>query len=275
MTSASAPRRSADRDGSERVDPVVAALAAVASATPVLLLVDDAEALGPAAADDLASLIALAPAGLLLVVAHREAMTGTPLAAVLAKIEGVPHAKTVTLEPWTLGETSSALSAVVGLLDPAEVAALHDAAGGNPARVTELAAAARSGRTLDDIVASAQPFKGLVPYGQGDAEVFFGRDDDVALVLGRLAGSRMLTVTGPSGAGKSSLVRGRAAPGARPGCTARQRDMADHRGRSRSRRPGGGQTGHRRTTRRRLLGAVHRSGRRAVADGARRSPPCG
>jgi class 3 adenylate cyclase len=199
--------RGAHAPRTEDLDPVVAALAVVAAATPALLLVDDAEALGRVAADELAALIALAPDGLMLVVAHREAVVGSPLAAILAKIEGLPHATAVSLAPWTPEETAAAVRSVVAGLDRSASAALHDASGGNPARVTELAAAARSGRSLDDVVRSAQPFKGLVPYGQTDAEVFFGRDDDVAVLLGRLAHHRFLTVTGPSGAGKSSLVR--------------------------------------------------------------------
>ncbi|MGE0509051.1 MAG: AAA family ATPase [Acidimicrobiia bacterium] len=212
----------ADRSGTERLDPVVAGLAAVAFTSPVLLLVDDAEALGAASADDLASLVELAPACLLLVLAHREPMAGTPLEAVLSKLDGLPNATAVTLSPWTPAETSAALVAVIPGLDPAGSATLHEVAAGNPARVTELAASARSGRPLAEVVRSAQPFKGLVPYGQGDAEVFFGRDDDVALLLGRLAsGRRVLTVTGPSGAGKSSLVRAGLLPalarGALPG----------------------------------------------------------
>jgi WD40 repeat protein/DNA-binding SARP family transcriptional activator len=51
------------------------------------------------------------------------------------------------------------------------------------------------------------PYLGLVPYDVGDADGFFGRDDDVAACLRRLAEGGVLTVTGPSGSGKSSLVR--------------------------------------------------------------------
>ncbi|MCO8269874.1 winged helix-turn-helix domain-containing protein [Actinoplanes sp. TRM 88003] len=51
------------------------------------------------------------------------------------------------------------------------------------------------------------PYLGLVPYDVGDAEAFFGREDDIAAGLERLAATGVLVVVGPSGGGKSSLVR--------------------------------------------------------------------
>jgi DNA-binding SARP family transcriptional activator/WD40 repeat protein len=51
------------------------------------------------------------------------------------------------------------------------------------------------------------PYPGLVAYAVDDADMFFGRDADVAACLRRLATVRMLAVVGPSGSGKSSLAR--------------------------------------------------------------------
>lgn len=51
------------------------------------------------------------------------------------------------------------------------------------------------------------PYLGLVAYDIVDADGFFGRDEDVAACLRRLAVSGVLTVMGPSGCGKSSFVR--------------------------------------------------------------------
>lgn len=51
------------------------------------------------------------------------------------------------------------------------------------------------------------PYLGLVPYDVDDADVFFGREDEVASCLRSLAEVGVLTVAGPSGSGKSSLVR--------------------------------------------------------------------
>lgn len=58
------------------------------------------------------------------------------------------------------------------------------------------------------------PYRGLQPFTEDDAELYFGRDDLVDFVLDRLAGvarladgPRLVPVVGVSGAGKSSLLR--------------------------------------------------------------------
>ncbi|MGW0194060.1 nSTAND1 domain-containing NTPase [Nonomuraea sp. NPDC003201] len=55
------------------------------------------------------------------------------------------------------------------------------------------------------------PYRGLAPFDERDAEVFYGREQATAQLAGMLAGRldppSMLVVTGPSGAGKSSLLR--------------------------------------------------------------------
>jgi WD40 repeat protein len=67
----------------------------------------------------------------------------------------------------------------------------------------------------------ACPFKGLVAFDVGDADVFFGRERLVAEMVGRMAGSSFLGVVGPSGSGKSSAIRAGLLPalaaGALPG----------------------------------------------------------
>jgi serine/threonine protein kinase len=51
------------------------------------------------------------------------------------------------------------------------------------------------------------PYPGLQAFQESDAERFFGRADQVARVVGRLATQPLLAIVGPSGAGKSSFVR--------------------------------------------------------------------
>ncbi|MFI5695202.1 BTAD domain-containing putative transcriptional regulator [Kribbella sp. NPDC051586] len=51
------------------------------------------------------------------------------------------------------------------------------------------------------------PYPGLKPYDVGDADTFFGRDEDIAACLRKLSDTSVLVVAGPSGSGKSSLVR--------------------------------------------------------------------
>ena len=50
------------------------------------------------------------------------------------------------------------------------------------------------------------PYRGLEAFTAGDADVFLGREDDVARLRGMVRGRLLTIVTGPSGVGKSSLV---------------------------------------------------------------------
>ena len=51
------------------------------------------------------------------------------------------------------------------------------------------------------------PYKGLQPFAEGDAEDFFGREALVERLLGTIAaGGRLVALVGPSGSGKSSIV---------------------------------------------------------------------
>jgi WD40 repeat protein len=60
----------------------------------------------------------------------------------------------------------------------------------------------RHGPTIED-----NPFRGLAPYTQMHAPLFFGRDAEVAAFVERLRHEPVLTVVGPPGAGKSSFVQ--------------------------------------------------------------------
>jgi WD40 repeat protein/class 3 adenylate cyclase len=51
------------------------------------------------------------------------------------------------------------------------------------------------------------PYKGLEPFQPDDADLFFGREELVVELVGRLEEAPLLAVVGPSGSGKSSLVR--------------------------------------------------------------------
>ena len=51
------------------------------------------------------------------------------------------------------------------------------------------------------------PYPGLLAYDVTDAELFFGRENDIANCLRRLETAGVLAVVGPSGSGKSSLLR--------------------------------------------------------------------
>lgn len=50
------------------------------------------------------------------------------------------------------------------------------------------------------------PYKGLVPYTDDDAAMFFGRDAERSIIVANLRSSRFTLLYGPSGVGKSSVV---------------------------------------------------------------------
>lgn len=51
------------------------------------------------------------------------------------------------------------------------------------------------------------PYRGLMPFSEADAGVFYGRGETTAKLAARLEHDGPVVVTGPSGAGKSSLIR--------------------------------------------------------------------
>src|SRR4029077_2643501 len=51
------------------------------------------------------------------------------------------------------------------------------------------------------------PYPGLRPFVTEESHLFFGRDQQVAELVGRLERNRFVAVLGVSGSGKSSLVR--------------------------------------------------------------------
>lgn len=81
----------------------------------------------------------------------------------------------------------------------------------------ETGRAAATGRAIE----VTNPYKGLRPFDEPDADDFFGRERMVERVVTRMAedadGSRFVAVVGPSGSGKSSLVRAGVIPALRRG----------------------------------------------------------
>ncbi|RNL70060.1 hypothetical protein [Streptomyces sp. I6] len=60
------------------------------------------------------------------------------------------------------------------------------------------------------------PYAGLRPFREQDAQWFFGREQLVEELVGRLARQRFIVLLGASGSGKSSLLRAGLAPALRP-----------------------------------------------------------
>ena len=57
-----------------------------------------------------------------------------------------------------------------------------------------------------EISSSVNPYKGLRPFAEADADDFFGRDEVAHAIRDALAVRRLVAVVGPSGSGKSSVV---------------------------------------------------------------------
>ncbi len=76
---------------------------------------------------------------------------------------------------------------------------------------------AEVGPGLVAAAAEACPYRGLEAFREEDADLFFGREEDVARVVERLRVTRFLAVLGPSGSGKSSLVSAGLVPALRAG----------------------------------------------------------
>ncbi len=60
--------------------------------------------------------------------------------------------------------------------------------------------------------AAGNPYKGLLAYDLGDADLFFGRADDIRQLFDRLRQSRLTILQAESGAGKTSLLGAGIAP---------------------------------------------------------------
>ncbi len=50
------------------------------------------------------------------------------------------------------------------------------------------------------------PYKGIAPYSEDDAAFFFGRDDEIRIIMSNLVAYRLTLVYGPSGVGKSLFL---------------------------------------------------------------------
>lgn len=120
-----------------------------------------------------------------------------------------------------------------GRLHPAIDTVLQQATAKRPSdRFPDMLAFAQALQALDDdhsaIVAVPQrlslpdeavenPYKGLRPFQEADADLFYGREALIAKLCHHLQENRFLAVVGPSGSGKSSVVKAGVLPALRSG----------------------------------------------------------
>ncbi|MFB4278951.1 AAA family ATPase [Nonomuraea sp. MTCD27] len=115
------------------------------------------------------------------------------------------------------GWPARVLLIVVGYVNPAALPLLRRAAhdvvvftgAGSLDRLRGLAAGLDTTSIAHD--SRMAPYRGLAPFTEADAELFYGREQEVDRLVAALAGrspvAGLLMVTGASGAGKSSLLR--------------------------------------------------------------------
>jgi WD40 repeat protein/transcriptional regulator with XRE-family HTH domain len=110
-------------------------------------------------------------------------------------------------------DTAGLLADALGLAEPARGLFVAAALGRGPAGDV---LAARDGSTPGPAQRAGRgargcPYRGLLPFGESDAEVFYGRErlaaELAAKLTARAAGGGLVVVTGASGSGKSSLLR--------------------------------------------------------------------
>ncbi len=68
-------------------------------------------------------------------------------------------------------------------------------------------AGAPAPRTTPSPAEELEPYVGLRPFRRGDADRYFGRDEEVQALVEQVGRTGIVAVVGPSGVGKSSLVR--------------------------------------------------------------------
>jgi hypothetical protein len=206
-------------------DRVERALVALAAAHPLAVLVDDADLLDEASAAVVGRL-ATGSAPMTLVLAHRLPEPGSPLAALLAKVGdgGVDEVEVAPLGPEASATLAAAVAgpgaadALAGAAGAAAAAAtMQPVTGGRPSLLVVLGRQLdRAGGDLAVAAALTQPYRGMLPFGAAERDLFFGRTAMVSRCLEQLSGSGSLVLVGNSGSGKSSLLRAGVLPALDP-----------------------------------------------------------
>jgi len=130
-----------------------------------------------------------------------------PVEAILETTAGLPAAVHRMVAQWAQGEAARRLGVATSraAAGRVELRAMEEAV---ETTVIDLQGAREWARSLgDQVVREGCPFKGLMTFEVGDADLFFGRERLTAELVARLAGSSFLGVVGSSGSGKSSAVR--------------------------------------------------------------------
>lgn len=185
-------------------DALVHALCSVAARNPTLLVLDDVEAV-----DDQ-----------VLAVVDAAQHLGARLLVVGVCRDGGgrfrwERATRLVVDGLNRGEVVTLVDQIApGAVPPSDVT-VKEVTGGIPRHVIDAARQLAESRTDDGplneaarrlLAARSCPYRGLAAFGEEDHTLWFGRDDLLATVLGRLDRARLVALVGASGSGKSSLL---------------------------------------------------------------------
>ena len=217
-------------DRGEMTSAVIGFITRAAAAQPVLLVLDDLQDASVPTLQLIAGLAkAAAPGLMLLALSRRDDELGDVAGVERIVLDGLAVEGAAQLVRSRLAMLPDPLRVDVDVEDIA--ASVVSETGGNPQHVLEVIdhVISAGGLSADQetqraaVVAAAAetcPYKGLLAFQPEDAEIFFGRDEDVAALLSRLASQHLLAVVGASGSGKSSIVRAGVLPALRRGALA-------------------------------------------------------
>ncbi|HET8931778.1 MAG TPA: AAA family ATPase [Acidimicrobiales bacterium] len=194
------------------LDDVDAFLVALAAEKRVILMLDDADMCDQQTVALLDALLARRSA-LTVVLSHRSIDDTNALGALSAEPRGPGDAHEIRLDPLDHDETIRLVSADLQRcdlphpdLDDAASATIHEATSGRPERILAFAHHFAAFQDLATAVALTQPYKGLIPFGDGDRSLFFGRTALIDRCVTHFAERGVLVLVGNSGSGKSSLL---------------------------------------------------------------------
>lgn len=217
----------ASRPGRERGSRALEDAGAAADGAILVLPVDDAQALTPAAARGLAGLVRNAEGALRLVLAFDEAPEPALAAALGGSLREVPleeplsEAEVARYVDARL-ERAGASEALRRRIVTGEAARLHAQSGGNPGRLNRLAADLRAAAPADDSAAREAPGEAAAslsltalprdPFGPTAAASLYQARSFSERILGSierelLRGRQAVLLRGPGGIGKTTLLR--------------------------------------------------------------------
>jgi DNA-binding SARP family transcriptional activator/WD40 repeat protein len=137
--------------------------------------------------------------------------------AVVAVARGLPGVARREAALWAERSASDRLTAASSSALGANAAAAKARASVFDDVLDLVAARARRDELTSSAWAGRQPYRSLAPYGVQDADLFVGRERQVAELAARVLERRVVAVVGSSGSGKSSLVRAGLVPLVRSG----------------------------------------------------------